>query len=153
MNHRLLITLCLIATSFPLFVASPQAAVAYKWVDEKGNIHFDDHPPAQGSEKIIIENKIRRDKEYHDQLDKQIKLLEIYQEENQEKKQLEEKNRKDKALRENNCRLARKNLNSIKTASYVYQVTDDPRNPRILTNEERASATARAEADVKHWCE
>lgn len=155
MNNRLLITtgILLLVSLHQLLVATAQSAEIYKWVDEKGNIHFDDHPPAQGSEKIIIENEVRRDKEYHEQLDKQNKLLEIYQEENQEKEQAMEKSRKEKELRRNNCKLAQKNLNSIKTASYLYEATDDPRNPRVLTNEERVTATAQAEGDVKHWCD
>lgn len=140
------------AAVLPLLLATAQSAVVYKWVDEKGNVHFDDHPPAQEAEKIIIENKARQDKEYHEYLDRQTKLLEIYQEENQDRQQEMEKTRKEKELRRDNCRLARKNLNSIKTASYLYQATDDPRNPRILSNSERDSATARAEADIKRWC-
>ena len=143
-----------LAIAVYLFSAvTAQSAVIYKWVDEKGNIHFDDHPPAQDAEKIIIENAPRRDNEYHEQLDKQTKLLKIYQEEKQEKEQEMEKNNKEKELRQDNCKTAKQNLNSIKTASFLYQATDDPRNPRILTKEERTSATARAEADVKHWCD
>ena len=142
----------LVIAGYCVWHSVANSAEIYKWVDEKGVVHFGDRPSQQEAEKIIINTDVRKDLDYHEQLDNQTKLLEIYEEERQEKDLEQEKTNKDNQLRQHNCGLAEKNLNSIKSASYLYQATDDPRNPRILTNAERAAALDRAEADVKRWC-
>ena len=124
----------------------------FKWRDAQGNIHFEDHPPVEGAEKIILEDKTQTDGTYNEQMDKQLKLLQIYDEEKQENEQLRKKKHHDEELRQRNCKSAMKNLENIRIASRLYVKTDDPRNPRILTDAERAAVTARAEGDVKRWC-
>jgi len=152
-NSSLVLTcIILVITGYGLWNNSANSAEVYKWVDAKGVVHFGDRPSEPEAKKLIINTDVHQDAEYHEQLDKQTKMLEIYEEERQQEDLEKEKISKDKKLRQHNCTLAKNNLNSIKTASYLYQATDDPRNPRILTSEERSTAAARAEADVKQWC-
>ena len=154
MNNRLFTTteVLLSITGYLLAGATVHAAVIYKWRDAQGHIHFEDHPSAEGAEKIILDDKTQRDGTYRKQMDQQRKLLRIYQEERQESEQLRKKQQHDEELRRRNCDLARKYLENVRIASYLYVKTDDPRNPRILTNAERATETARAKGDVKRWC-
>ena len=135
-----------------LAAVAVQSAVVYKWRDAQGNLHFEDHPPVQGAEKVIVDDKHREDGAYREQMDKQLKLLRIYQEDRQESEQLKEKKQHDKELHQRNCHLAMKYLDNVRTARYLYEDTKDPRNPRILTDAERTAETARAETDVAHWC-
>ena len=135
-----------------LLPGSVHAAEIYKWVDEKGAVHFEDRPTAQATAKIIIKNSGNHDKAYQDELVRQNKLLEVYTDERQELHQRKEKIREEKQLRDSNCNLARKNLAEIKTASYLYEATTDAFNPRILTAAERSAETTKAEAAVQYWC-
>ena len=135
-----------------LLSGSVHAAEIYKWVDEKGAVHFEDRPRAQATKKIVIKDSGNHDKAYQDELNKQNKLLDVYTDERQELNQRKEKIREEKQTRNSNCNLARKNLAEIKTASYLYEATADAFNPRILTEAERLAETAIAEAAVQHWC-
>lgn len=135
-------------------ISSAYSAEIYKWVDENGNVHFGDRPSKeQSSEKIIVKDPVKRDPEYHQHLDKQSRLLEIYREERQEDDQTRENRRKESERRKANCVIARSRLEHTRTAQYLYENTDDPLNPRVLTTEERLQETARVEAEVKHWCD
>lgn len=152
-NRFFTTTGCLLAIAACLFSgAAVQSAVIYKWRDAQGRIHFEYHPSVEGAEKIIIDNNAQQDGAYRGQMDKQIKMLQIYQEERQENNQLRKKKRQDRELRRKNCDRATRYLDNVRIASYLYEKTDDPRNPRILTNAERAAETARAEANVSRWC-
>ena len=135
-----------------LATTTVHAAEIYKWVDENGKVHYGDHPTAQAAEKIIIHKSANADANYQNELEKQTRLLEIYTEERQEQQQLQEKIREDNATRDRNCNLAKKNLAGMKTASFLYEATDDPLNPRILNQTERATETAKAETAVQRWC-
>jgi len=46
MKPTLIFSLCILGS---LFAANPAMAASYKWTDEKGNIHYSQHPPAEGS--------------------------------------------------------------------------------------------------------
>ena len=124
----------------------------YKWVDEDGTVHFGDRPADNTVEKIIIKNPAGSDEEYQNQMQKQYKLLEVYGEERHEQKEQKEKKKKDQVNRQNNCKVAKKYLEDLRTAGFLYEDTDDPFNPRVLSFEERATETARAEDSVKRWC-
>ena len=154
MNNRFLVTkgVSLIITTYLLAGIAVHSAEIYKWRDAKGRIHFEDRPSVEGAEKIILDDNAQSDGAYREQMDKQLKLLQIYHEERQENEQLREKKQHDEELRRRNCNLALKYLENVRIASYLYEKTDDPRNPRILTKAERAAETARAEGDVKRWC-
>ena len=143
---RVIIVISLLAT------VAVQATEIYRWVDEKGAVHFGDRPTTQAAEKITINNSPDDDATYQNELGKQSRLLEIYTEERQEQKQLMEKITEEKAILARNCNLAKNNLNEMKNASYIYEDTDDPFNPRILSNAERTTETTRAEAEVEKWC-
>ncbi|MBF8268575.1 MAG: hypothetical protein HW386_284 [Gammaproteobacteria bacterium] len=146
-----LLTVIIILSSL-LTTVVVQAAEIYKWVDENGKVHFGDRPEARTAEKIIIHNSAHGDTTYQNEVEKQTKLLEVYTDERQEQQQLKEKAREDKATRVKNCNLAKNNLAGMKTASFLYEPTKDPFNPRVLSQAERGAETAKAEAAVQQWC-
>ena len=155
MYIRIPVTAVIFSTAISCLLAAGPARSAdiYKWVDRQGIVHFTDQPPQQGAQKIIIHIDPHRDAQYQAELNQQAKLLQIYQEDRQDDERHREKTRQARQTRQAKCDLARKNLTGIQTARYLYTLTDDPRNPRILSKAERAAETARVEAAVKHWCE
>ena len=131
MNKRFLtITgVLLTVTGWLLLYITAQAAEIFKWRDAQGNVHFEDHPSVEGAEKIILEDKTQPDGTYHEQMDKQLKLLQIYDEEKQENEQLREKKQHGEEMRQKNCNSAMNNLENVRIASRLYVKTEDPRNP------------------------
>jgi len=124
----------------------------YKWVDESGKVHFGDKPGNMDAEKVEIKNNHNDDNNYKERLKKQKRMLEIYQEERHEKNQTRAKIKEEKKKRVANCLLAKKQLREINDASFLYEESDDPSNPRILSNEQRLNETKKAEETVKKWC-
>ena len=50
------------------------------------------------------------------------------------------------------CADARKALQKIKNARFLYEKTDDSNNPKIMTNEERKAEEIRFENQIKKNC-
>ena len=129
------------------------AAGVYKWTDENGKVHFGDRPPETGAKEIPIkqappaENRVRA----REQLDRQQKLLDAYDEERQIKAKDRAKAEKLKARREKNCRIARARAEKYRTSTYLYE-QDEAGNKKILSHAQRAAAEEKARADVAHWC-
>lgn len=151
--HLFFTTTTVLLQALQLITLTVQAAEVYKWVDEKGAVHYEDHPTAQASKKIVIKNTEKPDAAYQRELEKQIKLLKVYTEERNEQQKQKAKVTAELAVREGNCEQARQNLGGIQTASYLYEPTNDPFNPRILTQAERNTEIAKAEAAVHQWCD
>lgn len=133
--------------------AAVRAAEVYKWVDEQGHVHFGDKPPEQGAEKLEIDTHApAQDPSLEQQRERRDKLLEMYQEERADHDQTAAKAHEEKQKREQNCARAREQLRQTRAAQFLYQKTDDPRNPRVLSDQERAAETARMERQVAEWC-
>lgn len=133
--------------------ASTLATDIYKWVDKDGKVHYGDHPPSgEPVEKVQIKERTSQDPAYGERLLKQNRLLEIYDEERQEKKSIQAAQEAEEEKRRANCAKARKQLQEVQDANYLYEETGDPDNPRILNTEERMQATAQVKARVEKWC-
>jgi len=129
------------------------SAEIYKWVDENGRVHFGDKPSADDAVKVIIKKVPAKDVILEQHREKQRRLLDIYDEERKEKQQNQAKILAEIKKREAKCTKAKAYLEATINASYLYNKTDDAFNPRILTDAERAIATAKAEQHVKYWCQ
>ena len=96
---RILITLLFLS---PSIVQSE----IYKWVDENGNVHFDDRPGGGNKEKIEIKTtntSASTDTELQERVEQEKKLLEIYEEERQEKKLIKAEQREEKMKLKKKC--------------------------------------------------
>ncbi len=128
------------------------SAEIYKWTDENGNVHYADRPGIQNAEKIALKKSKAEDPSLRQQRKRQLRMLEIYQEERQDKQQLQAKAEQQKKLRKANCAKTKAELEVVRNTSFLYVDTDDALNPHILTDEARDQAIARIESDLKHWC-
>ncbi|GAB4295445.1 MAG: DUF4124 domain-containing protein [Thiohalomonadaceae bacterium] len=150
MQLRLLLSLLTLCLS-PAF-----AAGVYKWVDEQGQVHFGERPPAR-TQAQELQLKVpaaapaaapteaeRRDNEQ--------RLLRAFEEEREQKKAQERKNREDQARRERNCAIARDRLRRYRSAGSLYDL-DRQGNRVTLDEDQRAAAEQRAEQEVARWCD
>ncbi len=137
---------------FFLFCLSNANAEVYKWIDENGKVVYGDKPASSDAEQIKIKKTPVQDPLVQERYEKQNKLLEIMKQERDEKNALikEEKERKDEQKRL--CANARQELKKNKEASFLYEDTDDPNNPRIWTDEERKAEEKKYEDYIKKNC-
>lgn len=152
MQFRLLLLLVLM----PCALSPALAAGVYKWVDEQGQVHFGERPPAKGRAQELqlkvqpaapaaVPNEAER-------RDSEQRLLRAFEEEREQKKAQEQKSREDQAQRERNCALARDRLRRYRSAGSLYNL-DQQGNRVTLAEGERAAAEQRAEQDVARWCD
>ncbi len=96
---RILITILFLS---PAIVQSE----IYKWVDENGNVHFDDRLGGGNKEKIEINTTNTSSStgtELQERVEQEKKLLEIYEEERQEKKLKKAEQREEKMKLKKKC--------------------------------------------------
>ncbi|WP_127474729.1 DUF4124 domain-containing protein [Sulfurivermis fontis] len=132
------------------------AAGVYKWVDEQGQVHFGERPPARAQAqelqlKVLPAAPAATPTEA-ERRDNEQRLLRAFEEERELKKAQEEQSRKEQAQRERNCILARDRLRRYRSAGSLYNL-DQQGNRVTLGENERAAAEQRAEQDVARWCD
>lgn len=140
----------LLFISFAIFI--PFSAQVYKWVDEHGKTHYSDKPHDEKSESVQIRKSPTLDPGNEARVKKQKRLLKVMGEERLEEKQIKAAKAEQKRKREGECIKARKYLQDINNASFLYKNSDDPKNPVVYSAEERMKATKEADKAVEHWC-
>jgi hypothetical protein len=147
------IVISLLITSLcPLLQPIPVNAEVYKWTDENGRVYYGDRPGNDDYKRIIIRQSGPMSKIEMERVQKRQRLLEVMEEERRERNQEQQDQREARDKRRAQCEMARQNLESVLTSSYLYEETDDPLNPKILSEQERNTATLSAEKAVSEWC-
>ena len=140
---------------FLLFPGQSFAEV-YKWVDENGRTHFGDKPLSSDAEKVTIKKESGQepgtDRSAMSRGEKQRKLLDIYQKEREERKVDLQAKKEQEKKRKAKCDKAKAKLAEMRDASYFYEKTDDPQNPKILTETARKQAESKLEQAIKKRC-
>ncbi|HIF51724.1 MAG TPA: DUF4124 domain-containing protein [Thiotrichaceae bacterium] len=141
----------LLITLFFLQINTANSEV-YKWLDENGKTVYGDKPTSNNVDEIIIKKPPKQDKHYQERYKKQQQLLNVMQEERDEKvsQKLEEMDKKQK--KKEKCAKLIKELQEAKDASLLYEDTDDPNNPKILSDEERKAEEVKYEKYIKENC-
>ena len=127
-------------------------AEVYKWTDEDGRIHYGDRPDGKNPQQININETNPNSGENIDRMEKRQRLLNVLDEERQQRDEMKAEEKIAEQKRQANCDKAKTYLQSAVNSSFLYEDTGDPLNPKILTNEERKNAIDKAEDDVKTWC-
>ena len=125
-------------------------AEVYRWIDENGNVHYSDRPNSDDAEQIPILNG--QSEVDNSRLRKRQRLLDVMEEERQEKNKAREDMLATAAERKQKCDQVTKRLQQFQESSFLYQDTDDPLNPRILSAEEKNSAIESTRREVQKWC-
>lgn len=138
--------------SMLLVLPLPTLAEVYKWQDKDGNTVYGDQPPTPTAKKIKIKQAPPQDKSYRKRLNKRQKLLDTMNEERADKAAEEQKIAERKAKQEKNCERVRTDLSTMKNAGFLYEETDDPLNPSILTDAQREQEQKRYQQYLDENC-
>lgn len=135
--------------------ALASASGVYKWVDEQGQVHYGERPPARSqAQELRLKSSAPAAAPMQDEAarkDNEQRLLRAFEEEREQKKAQEQQSREEQAQRERNCALARDRQRRVQNAGSLYNL-DDKGNRITLSESERAAAEQRAQQDVARWC-
>ncbi len=151
LNHRVLIALMLSA-------AAAQAGV-YRWVDKEGKIHYSDSPPAAGTpaQKLVPDagpneevQKAARER-LEQSLEQQKRRDDALNEEREKQQKDQEAAAQKAAQKEELCRAARQNLETLEMQGPVYSV--DEKGARVfLDDAARPEEIARVKGEIETNC-
>lgn len=128
-------------------------AEIYKWVDEQGRVHYGDKPNERAEtvgiddETASVESPVDESARH----EHRQRLLQSMQRERERKQGLREQAQAAEADAKWKCAQARGQLADITNAGLLFRRNAQGER-EIFTDEERAQATARAEAAVKRYC-
>ncbi|MDJ0653931.1 MAG: DUF4124 domain-containing protein [Xanthomonadales bacterium] len=144
-----------------LLAASASAAQElYRWVDEEGNVHFSDRPPAEAAadvSELTIDADIspERQAEAEARLKANQELLENTRNSNAEAAQSRQeertKSRQADRQRQTRCELARFNLRTLQEVGPVYSVNEAGERVYV-EDDDRANKINQARRLVQQAC-
>lgn len=145
---RILMAYILLITAMPVF------ADVYKWIDDKGQVHYGDKPSdVTEMEEMKLDNKassgVALDDDSRDE--KRQRLLDTMQEDRQEKEQQREKNRIEKENRQRRCVYLRDRLRRAQAANGIYRLDKDG-NRVFLTDAGRQQSEENLRAQINKNC-
>ncbi len=141
-----------------LAAGAAPAVTVYKWVDERGRVHFSDQPRGHAVESVQVRTGGRYVEEPPPAEPAPKKAEEQAAAAGDGRQQAalspaeaRKAERERRKQRRKNCALARENLARNERISRMYRV--DESGARIwLTEAEREAVLEKARRDVKHWC-
>lgn len=141
----------------PLFAS----AGVFRWVDEEGNVHFGDAPPAkQDCQEVIVDKepatraqeqeqaKQRWDKIIQEQERRRAARLKRAE----DQRALLKAKKQEKAVREQRCHLARHNLQALLTRRPVYRLNQEGERVYV-DDEQRTSEVRRTKEEIEEYCD
>lgn len=141
-----IIKLRIISILFIILFLSPTIGQSeiYRWVDENGMVHFDDRPGSGNKEKIDIktsDTSSSPDTELQNWVEQEKRLLEIYEEERQEKKLKKAEQEQEKMKLKKKCAEAKDYERTLNESSGLYFL--DEKGERIHVSAEEKDAEVR----------
>ena len=132
--------------------ALPAQAEIYKWVDEKGNIHYGDKPVANSEEIVIPEKTNVQSRPTRQERDeKRKRLLESFAEDRADRQEQQAKQEQKKKKLNRQCAIARDKLKVYNRARRLYDL-DEKGERVILSDKARQQAVDQLAADIKKHC-
>jgi len=134
-----------------LILFSPLAVgEVYRWVDEKGKVHFGDKPPTKEAEKLKVRpskgtGTMEGTSSAHDYRELQQRMLDSYDEQQKLKKQEEARKKQQQAETEEKCTQA-KNKYDIYDGTRVFTMDKD--GNRVYLSEEEVQ---QGRSELKKW--
>ena len=143
----------ILVTILFLFPTIGQSEI-YKWIDENGNVHFDDRPGSGNKEKIEIkttETSSSPNTELQDRVEQEKQLLEIYEEERQEKKLIKAEQGEEKMELKKKCAQAKDYKRTLDESYGLYFL--DEKGERVnLSAEEKDAELREIKEFIKKNC-
>jgi len=135
------------------FHVSSAAAELYRWVDERGNVHFSDKKPLDNEAQEISDQVKQHNIDYSG--DVTARQLERYQRQEAakqtEQQQLRRRGSHDAdEARQKNCRQAKQRLRLIRGPVVFY---DQKGNPQQVSEQERERRALALEKQINQYCQ
>lgn len=136
-------------------LAGPAAgAGVYKWVDEQGRVHFGDRPQSETAKEMQIKIDPRSSPPAATEAERarnRKRLLEMYQEDREAKKEAAQKQKQERAQRAAKCKRARRELEQFSNARGLYEDVEGGER-RYLSFEARDRYIAGLRREVSNLC-
>ncbi|HEX7028942.1 MAG TPA: DUF4124 domain-containing protein [Gammaproteobacteria bacterium] len=135
------------------FGSTPGQAEIYKWVDEHGRIHYGDKPSENAETINVKEETVSTENSDNDVARREYRqrVLKSMQHERERQEEQRAQARAAEQEAKQRCAEARRRLSGITNAGFLYQ--ENAQGERVIfTDEQRAQATAQAQAAVKRYC-
>ncbi|HEY5703816.1 MAG TPA: DUF4124 domain-containing protein [Gammaproteobacteria bacterium] len=145
MRHGFTFMLCC------LLCTMVSAAEVYKWEDEQGRVHYSHKPPDDGADAIEIKPHHEADQATLKRIEKNEKLLRVYEEERQISKQEAMEARKEEEERRKQCTRAKKALDNLEYAGRLYRLNENGEKV-FLSEEERNNEKQAIRKQMKKVC-
>ena len=135
-----------------LLTLTPLQAAVHRWVDDNGNVHYSDQPPAkQASEKIEIKPHTP-DPATQERLLRHKQTVESSQEAREEQKEQQQAEAKEAEQQKERCKQARAQLNLAETTGRIYE-TDENGERKYMDDKQREAYLEQAREAVKKFCQ
>jgi hypothetical protein len=128
-------------------------AEVYRWVDDKGRVHYSDRPVTGESTAIKIREgeATTAPAEQDERQLKMRRMLDVYAEERAEKQEAKQKQKAERQQRKQNCARAKDRYNSHLRASGIYTLGNQGER-QFLSNDERTKHMKKLKAEIARWC-
>lgn len=133
-------------------IGVPHASDVYKWVDEKGKVHYGDRPTHGSARQVPLRSKPPADESLRQRHERQNKLLQVMEEERQLRDEQRLQAKAHQAQREQECATAKFRLRRYQEAGEIY-LEDASGKQTKLPKEQQQEAIADAKARVEAWCD
>ena len=127
-------------------------AEMYRWVDDSGQVHYEDRP--QGAKSRPIKPYSTPDTTQpaaQERMEKTRRLLNAYRLERQQKREQQAEQQAVKEKRIKNCKRARDDVRQYNAYRRIYNLDQDG-NRVYLSDQERVSLLQRSQDKVTRWC-
>jgi hypothetical protein len=139
---------------FIVLLLSGQVSVhaeVFRWVDEKGQVHFGDQAREASTHAIKPHARPPIQGDQQQRMQKTRKLLNAYQIERQQQREQKAKQKEQAEKRKRGCIQARDNLRKYTDFGNVYRLDDDGKR-EYLSEKERAALLQRSREAVARLC-
>lgn len=151
MRKRYVFTVLTLTICLAWLKLSPVSAVTYKWVDDEGETHYSQVPPVGKATNRIEPPPAPPPPAPGYSLQELKQRTEKLEASREEAAQKHQRLAEQQALKEENCRRARKNLNTLLNSGRV-RYADEAGNLLIMPEEERQARITEVQGQVDEFC-
>jgi len=126
-------------------------AEVYRWVDEKGQMHFGDQAGDAGTHAIKPHSRQPTQGDQQQRMQKTRKLLNAYQIERQQLREQKAKQKEQAKKQKRDCIQARDNLRKYTDYGNIYQLGEDGKR-EYLSEKQRSALLKRSREVVARSC-
>ena len=136
-----------------LLAAQGSMAEIHRWVDEQGQVHFEDRSRAESATGTRGYKPPPASRDNHrERMERTQKLINAYQTERQQQREEKEQREQAQEQRKRRCLIARDNLEQYRRYGSIYRL-DDNGERVYYSGQEREALMERARAEVQKWCD